>query len=179
MIILVGASASGKTEVAKYLIKNYGFEKVVTFTTRVKRPSEIDKIDYNFVTKDQFLKLKDENFFVETTYYNGNYYGTPKNEIALNKVLIVDPNGLKCFINLSDKSIVTFLIYETKEKRRERMILRGDNIKDVEQRLINDKVDFDQKNIEKTNFEIDGDNLTIQQMSELIYNDYKKTVKIN
>lgn len=59
------------------------------------------------------------------------------------------------------------------------MILRGDNIKDVEQRLINDKVDFDQKNIEKTNFEIDGDNLTIQQMSELIYNDYKKTVKIN
>ena len=64
MIILVGASASGKTEVAKYLIKNYGFEKVVTFTTRVKRPSEIDKIDYNFVTKDQFLKLKDENFFV-------------------------------------------------------------------------------------------------------------------
>lgn len=179
MIILVGASASGKTEVAKYLIKNYGFEKVVTYTTRAKRPGEIDKIDYNFVTKDQFLKLKDENFFVETTNYNGNYYGTPKNEIALNKVLIVDPNGLKCFINLLDKSIITFLIHGSEEKRRERMILRGDNIKDVEQRLINDKVDFDQKNIEKTNFEIDGDNLTIRQMSELIYNNYKKTVKIN
>lgn len=178
MIILVGASASGKTEVAKYLIKNYKFKKVVTYTTRSKRKGEINKIDYNFVTKEEFLSLKEKNFFVETTNYNGNFYGTPKNEIGLYKVLIVDPNGLKCFINLKDATIVSFLIIGSEEKRKERMIARGDDIRDVEKRLINDKIDFDSKNIESTNFQIDGDNITISQMSELIYNDYKKTVKL-
>ena len=177
MIILVGASASGKTEVAKKLIKNYGFVKVVTYTTRKKRENEVNNIDYHFITENKFLKLKEENFFLETTLYNGNYYGTPLNEIDVNKVLIVDPKGLKIFKKLKNPSIVTFYITGSEENRRKRMEQRGDSKEEIEKRIQNDKKDFAYKNIGKTDFVIDGDNKTITEMAQEIYYKYSSKVK--
>ena len=64
MIILIGPSASGKTEVVKYLVNNYGYTKLVTNTTREKGIGEIDGKDYNFITREDFLsKLKNNEFF--------------------------------------------------------------------------------------------------------------------
>ena len=83
MIVLIGASASGKTEIAKTLIAKKGFSKIVTYTTREIRPSEVNGVDYHFVTKEKFLELKNDNFFLETTTYNNNFYGTPKNDLGL------------------------------------------------------------------------------------------------
>ena len=42
MIILIGPSASGKTEIAKYLISTFSFNKFVTTTTRTPRIGEIN-----------------------------------------------------------------------------------------------------------------------------------------
>jgi guanylate kinase len=47
-------------------------------TTRKPRPGEEDGKHYFFVTKEEFLKLKQENGFIETAEYAGNYYGTSK-----------------------------------------------------------------------------------------------------
>ena len=55
MIILVGPSASGKTEIAKILIKEYGYQKFVTTTTRNIRINEKDNADYHFINKEQFF----------------------------------------------------------------------------------------------------------------------------
>ena len=40
MLILIGASASGKTEGAKTLAKKYNITKIVTYTTRTPRVNE-------------------------------------------------------------------------------------------------------------------------------------------
>ena len=37
------------------------------------REKEIDGVDYHFVSVEDFLNLKKDNYFVETTEYNGNY----------------------------------------------------------------------------------------------------------
>ena len=58
MLVLIGASASGKTEIAKILIKDYNFKKMVTTTTRRKRKGEINKVDYNFITLNKFEKIQ-------------------------------------------------------------------------------------------------------------------------
>ena len=79
MIILVGPSASGKTQIGYSLKKIYGLEKVVTYTTRRMRSGEVDGIDYHFITKDEFLRLEKENFFFEYVCYNEIYYGTAIN----------------------------------------------------------------------------------------------------
>ena len=54
MIVLTGASASGKTEVVKLLKIKYGIDKVVTHTTREIRSLEIPDEDYHFITKKEF-----------------------------------------------------------------------------------------------------------------------------
>ena len=60
MIILYGPSACGKTEVAKLLASSYSIKKVITHTTRSKRVNEVNGVDYYFVTKEEFLSLKEQ-----------------------------------------------------------------------------------------------------------------------
>ena len=81
MIILYGPSACGKTEVAKLLASSYSIKKVITHTTRSKRVNEVNGVDYYFVTKEEFLSLKEQGAFVETACYNSNLYGSSKKEI--------------------------------------------------------------------------------------------------
>lgn len=173
MIVLVGASASGKTEVAKYLKKHYDIKKVVTHTTRTPRTNEVDGIDYHFVTKTTFLKLKKDNYFVEVTEYNHNYYGTSKNEVADDKVLIVDPNGLASFLALKDPKIVTFYLKADDDIRLERMLSRGDDRGDALERIACDKDDFAFDKVKMCHYFIDSNNLNISEMAEEIINLYR------
>ena len=51
-IILSSPSGAGKTSLAKKLIKkNKNLELSVSYTTRKKRPKEINKKDYYFISK--------------------------------------------------------------------------------------------------------------------------------
>lgn len=172
MIVLIGASASGKTEVAKTLIAKKGFSKIVTYTTREIRPSEVNGVDYHFVTKEKFLELKNDNFFLETTTYNNNFYGTPKNDLGLNKVIILEPNGFKALKGINDPTIISFYILDSEENRRRHMLERGDDPVKVEERIENDRREFSYKNIGSTTFVIQGDNLTISQISNQVYEKY-------
>ena len=46
MIVLSGASASGKTEAAKMLMTKHGIKRAITTTTRPMRSQEVDGRDY-------------------------------------------------------------------------------------------------------------------------------------
>ena len=37
MLVVIGPSASGKTQIVNHLIQDYGFHKLVTYTTRPMR----------------------------------------------------------------------------------------------------------------------------------------------
>ena len=54
MLILVGPSASGKTQIVQILRAKYGLNKMVTYTSRQMRPGEREGIDYFFLTKEEF-----------------------------------------------------------------------------------------------------------------------------
>ena len=79
MLVLVGPSASGKTQILKILMEKYGMKKLVTYTTRPMRVNEVNGIDYHFVSKEEFLNKLENDFFFETIEYNNNFYGTSKN----------------------------------------------------------------------------------------------------
>ena len=70
MLVLVGPSASGKSAIVKYLMKNYGLEKFITCTTRPLRVGEVNGVDYYFLTNDEFSKYYEANQFIETVFYN-------------------------------------------------------------------------------------------------------------
>lgn len=177
MILLVGASASGKTEVAKLLNVLFNIKKVVTHTTRPIRITEVMDVDYHFVTEEEFLKLKEADAFVETTFYNGNYYGSSKEEIGDNKALIVDPAGLDAFISLNDPHIVTFFLEANEKTRFGRMLLRGDSIENAKSRIANDSVKFSEETKSKVDYVIDSEHSTLLDMAQKVYELYTNHLK--
>ena len=62
MLVLVGPSASGKTEATKLLIEKYNLKKLVTYTTRKIRVNEVNGKDYHFISVDEFKqKIQERN----------------------------------------------------------------------------------------------------------------------
>ena len=177
MLILIGPSASGKTEVAKLLAKKYNITKIVTYTTRAPRINEINGVDYNFVTVDEFAKLTQEDFFVETTYYNSNYYGTAKKDIKDDKCVILDPNGLKSFLALNDERIVSIYLNCDENVRYERMINRNDSVESAKNRLINDRIAFNDANLQGITFVVDSDNITLDELCDKVMNLYSNILR--
>ena len=173
MIILVGASASGKTEIAKYLAANYGIKKAITHTSREKREGEQDGIDYFFVPETIFLQMKSRYCFVETTYYNNHYYGCSKDQVADDRCVVVDPNGLKAFKALKSKRVISFLLRADEETRIERMRGRGDSEEDIAKRIQNDKEAFALSNVPQADFIIDTDSRPVEAIAKQIYALYK------
>jgi guanylate kinase len=172
MIVLMGASASGKTEVAKMLGTLFSVKKVVTHTTREMRVNEENGRDYHFVTKEEFKRLEANDYFVETVEYNGNFYGTSKDEIAMNKVLIIEPTGLKPIKSLNSDHIVVFFMQASRAVRRKRMINRGDNPKIATERILIDDAKFNPKNIEGIDFTIDSEHQNVKEIAIEVYEKY-------
>lgn len=174
MIVLAGASASGKTEVAKMLAAKYGIVKAITTTTRDMRVGEINGRDYFFVDKEKFLQMIKEGRFVEYTTYNENLYGSTKDQIASNKCVVVDPAGLKAYIALNNANIITFFLDSKEETRRARMHLRGDAEEKIKNRLLHDREAFKKENIPEVNYHIDSETKNVEEVADMIYHIYQE-----
>ena len=172
MLVISGASASGKTEVAHIIAKKYNLTRVITVTTREKRAGEVDGVDYFFVTKEEFKQLIKDNKLVEYAEYNGNFYGSRKDQIADDHILVVEANGLKAYIALNDPSIVTFALTANAKIRKERMVGRGDKEEDIEKRLKSDRTVFSKINLRGVNFFIENNTSTLDELADDIYIKY-------
>lgn len=179
MIVLSGASASGKTEAAKMLMSKYGIQKAITTTTRTMRKNEVNGRDYFFVSIEEFKRMIDEDLFVEYTLYNGNYYGSTKAQIADNRSVVIDLEGLKSYSALNNSRIVTFYLKTSEDIRFKRMLERGDKESDAHRRIENDRIIFKDENIPKVDFRIDSENKNIEQVADEIYRLYCKKLKLS
>jgi len=177
MIVLSGASASGKTEAAKMLMVKYGIQKAITTTTRPMRCNEQNGRDYFFISIPEFEQMIKDDKFVEHTLYNGNHYGSTKDQIADNRSVVIDLEGLKSYSALNNKRIVTFYLSTSEDVRFARMLERGDKKEDAIKRIENDRIIFSDENIPKVDFRIDSENKTIEQVADEIYRLYWKKLK--
>ncbi|HPE00008.1 MAG TPA: hypothetical protein PLB83_02120 [Bacillota bacterium] len=172
MLVLIGPSASGKTESAKIMINRYPISRVVTCTTRKKRINEIDGFDYHFLSKTKFLQLKKDGFFLETALYNNNFYGTPKNELGDNKFIILEPQGLQSFLEKSDCQIVAIFLKTKESTRIKRMKIRKDHPDDIKKRIKADREEFNLKKISGLDLIIDTNDVTLSELADKIYFNY-------
>ena len=177
MLVISGASASGKTEVAHIIEKKFGLTRVITVTTREKRVGEQDGVDYFFVSKEDFKKLIEDGKLVEFAEYNGNFYGSRKDQIADDHILVVEANGLKAYIALNDPSIITFALTANAKIREERMKCRGDKVCDIEKRLKSDRTVFSKTNLKGVNYFIENNTATLDELADDIYNKYISNLK--
>ena len=78
IIIISSPSGAGKTTLCKLLLKKMkNISLSISYTSRNQRLNEVNGKDYIFVNKNDFVKLKNKNFFIETALNFGNYYGSP------------------------------------------------------------------------------------------------------
>jgi len=173
MLIIVGKSATGKTQIVNELVKNYNMEKLVTYTTRPMRDGETYGTDYYFISKDDFLNKIKNGFFLEYVVYNGNYYGTSFSDLADNKVVILEPNGLKNYLNKNIKNLFVVFLRCSKEVLRLRMKKRNDSETDIEKRLLNDEEAFKDLLAIKPNLTIDTTCSNIYTDASIIYKCYE------
>lgn len=146
MIVLIGASGSGKTSVAKELEKR-GYKRIVTYTTRPMRDGEKDDDDYHFLSDDEFDGIKD--CFVEHSTYRGWEYGcgiSIKDIENKNSVVILTPCGmrkLKQLYPLYPKDIFTVYLDVDRSSRLVKIVQRGDDVDEAYRRNLSDVGMFD------------------------------------
>lgn len=97
LIVISGPSGCGKSTLIRRLLKKHpGLLFAISHTTRPRRGREVEARDYYFVSREQFLEMKDNNEFVEWAEVYGNFYGTSRREIETkanqgrNRFLLLD-----------------------------------------------------------------------------------------
>ena len=151
LFVIAGPSGVGKGTVIKGLLENNeNIALSVSSTTRKPRPNEVDGVNYNFLTEEQFEKAIENNEFLEWAIYNGNHYGTSKTTVdntlknGKSIILEIEIQGALQVMEKCKDAVFIFILppsYEELEKR-----LRGRNTED--EQTIRNRLKITQKELE-------------------------------
>ena len=137
MVILSSPSGVGKTTLTKKIQQKYNsFRISVSHTTRSPRSNEIDGVDYTFIDRKKFESLIKKKKFYEYAKIFDNYYGTLKEKvnemIKKNDIIFdIDWQGTKQLSNFQNlKLIKLFLITDSKDELKKRLLKRNQNTKE-------------------------------------------------
>lgn len=130
IVTVSGPSLSGKTEFTKILQKEHGFNSIVSVTTRPQRGSEIDGLDYHFITPEAYAKLT----LIQKTDYNNFQYGVSEEEVISKKehpiLWVVAPQSvsqIEKYCHQNDFNLTKIFITNPKEIIFERLFSRFKN----------------------------------------------------
>ena len=130
-VILCGPSGAGKSTLRQSMIREIKvLTSTVSFTTRARRPSEEDKKDYFFISKEQFFQKVQRGEMLEWAQVYGCYYGTSRQQVekiwseggAVIKDL--DLQGLRSVRESCPQSLTVGVFPDSKEEAENRMAKR-------------------------------------------------------
>lgn len=130
-VILSGPSGVGKDAVVqrmRTLRRPYHF--VVTATTRPRRPSERDGVDYLFLDETTFAAMRDRDDLLEHSQVYGFWYGVPKAPIrqALQEgrdiIIKTDVQGVEKLRQVVTDTVAIFLAPPSMEELEHRLRTR-------------------------------------------------------
>jgi len=140
LIILSGPSGAGKTTLMKYLLSHIPhLSCAITHTTRAPRPGESDGVDYFFVSKEHFANMQRDNLFIETNWYNQQWYGVSKQTLRAEqphavKLVIPDINGARIIADHMPHAFAVWITAPHKDLE-ERLRKRGESEENIAQRI--------------------------------------------
>jgi guanylate kinase len=101
VFVITGPSGCGKSTLIRRVRRSVrGLDFSVSHTTRPRRPSEKDGVDYHFVSERVFERMVKSRKFLEHARVHGNLYGTSKAEVETkgrcgDVILDVDVQGAR------------------------------------------------------------------------------------
>ena len=182
IIVLLGASATGKDTVAKHISEKYSIPIAVSYTTRPMRSNETQGVEYYFVSDDEMHeKFKNGEVIEHTSYYiqseDVSYtYANVTSEFEKGDYIltILNPHGLYQFKqSLYKDDLVSIMLNCDDRVRLVRSLNRDENVNvnEVLDRFRRDELDFIERR-PKTDYEID----TNKPLGE-VFNDIDKIIE--
>jgi len=123
LIVISGPSGVGKDTVVKRMReRGLPFHFVVTATSRPRRQSEVDGVDYIFVSRDEFDLMVEQDELLEHAEVYGQQKGIPKEQVrqALNSgmdvIMRIDVQGARTIRSLVEDALLIFLVTQSEEE---------------------------------------------------------------
>ena len=165
IIVLLGASATGKDTVAKHISEKYNIPMAISYTTRPMRSNETQGVEYYFISDDEMHeKFKNGEVIEHTSYYiqseDVSYtYANVVEEFEKGDYVltILNPHGLYQFNKSQYKdNLVSIMLNCDDRVRLVRSLNREENVNvnEVLDRFRRDELDFIERR-PKTDYEID------------------------
>jgi len=132
LIVISGPTAVGKDAVIKLMFeRKFPIHFVVTATNRPRRQTEVDGVDYFFVTTERFQQMIDNNELIEFSWVYNAYKGIPRNQVeqalasGKDVILRIDTQGARKIRLIYPECVQIFLIPKSEEELLERIRKRG------------------------------------------------------
>lgn len=99
LFIISAPSGCGKGTLIKEFSRDNEIFNSISCTTRAPRDGELDGVHYNFITREEFGRLAENDGFLEHAEFSGNCYGTPKAPVeqklaaGIDVLLEIEPQG--------------------------------------------------------------------------------------
>lgn len=116
IFVFTGPDGSGRKTVADAVGLTLGIKKVISYTTRSKRPIEENGQDYHFVSEDDFRKAVERSEFVEHLTIGAFRYGVKGNDIDKayenqSVYLILNKHGTEALRKLYGEEVIRIFLY--------------------------------------------------------------------
>lgn len=144
LFVICGPSGVGKTTIVKALLAQLA--KVaysVSYTTRRKRPGEVEGKDYHFVSPERFAELIKVGEFLEYAQVHGHWYGTSAHQVreklkaGKDVILSIDVQGARRLRKLKKvfgySPLFIFILPPSREELKRRIERRGTEGKQQEE----------------------------------------------
>lgn len=122
LVVISGPSGVGKDmTLTRMKEMGYPFYFVVTATTRPKRPSEIQGVDYFFVSMGEFAEMIEQGELLEYAVVYGDYKGIPKAQVrralasGQDVIMRIDVQGAATIRRLVPEAVLIYLSAESEE----------------------------------------------------------------
>jgi guanylate kinase len=132
LIIVSSPSGGGKDAVINALLKIFSkSSRLITTTSRSKRPGNKEGVDYYFISQDDFKNKINNGDFIEYNIYSSNYYGTQKKhleeKLMNNKIVLsqLEVNGKHNLDKLHVPHLSIYLLPENLDILQKRIQRRG------------------------------------------------------
>ncbi len=132
LVVLSGPSGVGKDSTLAIM---RGMERpwhfVVTATTRPKRATEQDGVNYIFLEHSQFEPMRERGDFLECAQVYGHWYGVPRQQVreafqrGQDAILKVDVQGAATIKGLAPQGLFIFIAPPSLEELERRLRLRA------------------------------------------------------
>jgi guanylate kinase len=128
MVVISGPSGVGKdTVVDRMQERGLPFHFVVTATTRARRSTEVEGVDYIFLPQTEFKGMIEAGEFIEHALVYGEHKGIPRQQVqqalasGMDVVLRVDVQGAKSLRGLYPEALLIYLATPSEDELVERL----------------------------------------------------------